>query len=112
MGYDVHITRGDWWDKGAATISDDEWRQHVEADTELTMAGQVSATAPSGETLTYRNPLLANWLGHPSGSPIPFDFRGGCVVVKNPDDSVIQKMRAIAASLGARVQGDEGEFYD
>jgi hypothetical protein len=40
-----------------------------------------------------------------------FDFRDGRIVVKNPDQATIAKMVAIAESLGARVQGDDGELY-
>jgi len=31
--------------------------------------------------------------------------------VKNPDEAILSKMCAIAEKIGARVQGDEGEYY-
>jgi hypothetical protein len=40
-----------------------------------------------------------------------FDYQEGTVVVKNPDDEILGKMRRIAAALGAKVLGDEGELY-
>jgi hypothetical protein len=111
MGYDVHITRGDWWEDDRERIDDQEWTSCVERDPDLTITGEVSASTPAGETLTYRNDLLAMWSAHPSGEPIPFDFRDGRVVVKNPDDSILAKMIEVAAELNALVQGDEGETY-
>lgn len=56
-------------------------------------------------------PGLAVWSDCPGG-PCWFDYRGGRIVVKNPDDVVMTKMQQIAAHLGARVQGEEGEYYD
>lgn len=41
-----------------------------------------------------------------------FDYRDGCIVVKNPDEEIRRKMYFIASALGALVQGDEGERYD
>ena len=78
----------------------------------MTLTGEVTATTTSGETIGYANPLLATWNAHPDDGPVPFDFRKGRVVVKNPDDATLEKMRSLAAALTARVQGDEGEFYD
>jgi hypothetical protein len=40
-----------------------------------------------------------------------FDFSHGNIVVKNPDAAILRKMCEVAAALGARVQGDEGETY-
>jgi hypothetical protein len=82
MGYDVHITRGDWWDQESAQILDEEWLGVVDRDPDLTLTGEVTATAPSGETIGYANPLLAIWNAHPDGGSVPFDFRKGRVVVE------------------------------
>lgn len=112
MGYDVHITRGDWWDQESIRISDQEWLDVVHRDPDLTLTGEVTATTPGGETLGYVSPLLAAWNTHPDGGPVPFDFREGRVIVKNPDDAALEKMRSVATALAARVQGDGGEFYD
>jgi len=40
-----------------------------------------------------------------------FKFKGN-LSIKNPDEECLAKMRQIAARLQARVQGDDGEFYD
>ena len=113
MGYDVHITRQDVWEDDAARmIGDAKWRALAEADPELRWDGMVKAKLPLGRELVYENPLLAIWVGHPDAHPVPFDFRRGKVVVKNPDNPTLDKMRQVALLLNARVQGDGGEFYD
>jgi hypothetical protein len=40
-----------------------------------------------------------------------FDWHRGAIVVKNPDTEILDKMKQIAAALGAFVVGDEGERY-
>ena len=35
----------------------------------------------------------------------------GNIYTKNPDEPILAKMLQIAVALGARVQGDDGEFY-
>jgi hypothetical protein len=44
--------------------------------------------------------------------PVPLDFRRGQIFANSPDDPTIARMKALARELGARLQGDEGEFYD
>lgn len=112
VGYDVHVVRGAEWSGGLEPIESDEWRRLIEVSADLVLVSSVEATTPAGETLRYMNPDLAAWTGHPSGIEVPFDFRAGRVVVKNPDEATIDRLRGVARSLGARVQGDDGEFYD
>lgn len=38
-------------------------------------------------------------------------FQDGELWTKNPDDAALERMLALAAALGARVRGDEGETY-
>src|SRR5690606_27146395 len=65
--------------------------------------------------LRYENEGLAVWVaysGHnEDGNKAWFDHRNGEAVVKNPDDEILAKMIAVAAKLGANVQGDDGEPY-
>lgn len=112
MGYDVHVVRGTEWSDPLEPIHSHEWRRLVEVSADLMWVGAVEATTPGGETLRYTNPDLAAWTAHPSGIEVPFDYRAGRVVVKNPDEATIERLRGLARSLGARVQGDDGEFYD
>ena len=50
------------------------------------------------------------WLG-PSAYEEPWlDWSDGNISSKWPDTALYRKMLSIAAALGARVQGDEGDF--
>lgn len=111
MGYDLHITRKELWFEDGPDIDDSEWRAYVASDPELRITGVAEAPLPDGGALRYESPLMAEWRRRSGGETVWFDFRDGRVVVKNPDDEIIAKMRQIAAALRARVQGDEGEFY-
>lgn len=35
----------------------------------------------------------------------------GCISTKHPDQAILTKMLEMAGTLGARVQGDDGEEY-
>jgi hypothetical protein len=100
MGYDLHITRRkDWSDENDRSISLDEWHSYVESDPELRMDDSL------GEH-------FAVWSG-PSAHELPWlAWANGNIDSKNPDQPLIRKMIAVAAALGASVQGDDGERYD
>ncbi len=117
MGYDVHITRADnWFDSASQPITLSEWLDYVAGDPEMRLDNAAEAQGPDGQTLRYENQGLAVWTaysGHGVGGNMAwFDYRDGRVVVKNPDEEILRKMCRVAAQLGARVQGDEGAFYD
>jgi len=125
MGYDLRITRRRFpWDffdlaRGCAYVPDGEitrreWIDHFLADPEFSYEGD-PAELTSFDGLPPDAPLR-NWVFwkahlidnvHP-----PFCWRAGDIAVKNPDETIIAKMHAVATALGARVQGDEGEFYN
>ncbi|MFI7503948.1 hypothetical protein ACIBVL_36815 [Streptomyces sp. NPDC049687] len=42
----------------------------------------------------------------------PMWWSAGLIVSKNPSDAVIATMCKVAKMLDARVQGDDGEYYD
>lgn len=99
MGYDLHITRKDFWAYPGEEIPLEEWRAAVAADPELTWVPD-------------KGPNVAAWSG-PSKNPEPWlEWYFGDVFAKNPDAPLIDKMVAIARILKARVQGLDGEFYD
>ena len=115
MGYDVHITRAaDWTDAEGAPITLDEWLAVVHADPDMRLDGVAEASTPGG-TVRYENNGLAVWTkysGHEvNGNMAWFDYRRGRIVVKNPDEEIRAKMKQLAARLGAKVVGDEGEEY-
>lgn len=111
MGYDLHITRKAEWSSAGDDIPSSEWQALVATDPSLKIMGEVAADTGSGASISYKSENLALWSGHPSGVEIPFDFRKGRIVVKNPDGPILKKMLSLAERLQAKVQGDEGEVY-
>jgi hypothetical protein len=116
VGYDVHITRAGHWTEGeSAPILLEEWLRYVAGDPEMRLDNFAEADVGGGEVLRYENNGLAVWTtysGHGAkGNMAWFDYQRGNVVVKNPDDEILGKMRRIASALGAKGMGDEGELY-
>lgn len=117
MGYDVHITRkADWFEDEGADISLQEWLDIVESDEEFRLDGFAETPTASGKPLRVESDGLAVWTaysGHTVGGNMAwFLHSDGEVVVKNPDREILGKMCRVAESLGANVQGDDGERYD
>ncbi len=116
MGYDIHITRASHWTQSEQTpITLDEWKAYVAADPEMRMDNFAEATTTEGETLHIDAEGIAVWIsysGHQvDGNMAWFTYLFGDIRVKSPDEEILAKMRSIAKALGARVMGDEGEFY-
>lgn len=99
MGYYLYITRReDHGDEDGPEITAEEWLEYIRDDRELDLAGI------NGDYFTY-------WSG-PSAHPEAwFNWMGGDIHAKNPDDAMIEKMVQIANELNAKVQGDDGEIY-
>ena len=110
MGYEVVAFRGtDRWEPQA--IAPEAWDEFVRAEG-LRSVDRVSITAPSGEVITMVGQFLL-WSGHSFGKPVTLTIRSGrAQSVTNPDDETIRWLARAAQRFGARVQGDEGEFYD
>ena len=99
MGYDLHITRRDYWaDEEGPTISLEDWLSYVTSDSDV---------KPDPE-----NPGPQNWVitSHPDRCPLWWDARGE-IYTKNPDPVCIAKLVQIARALSARVLGDDDEIY-
>lgn len=109
MGYDLHITRKEHWadENSQLDISVHEWEMVVANDPELEIDNTARIFTTDGERSLYK------WTGIPLGNEecALFDFDGGTIDVKNPDNETIKKMCKIAVLLIARVQGDDGEIY-
>jgi hypothetical protein len=117
MGYDLHITRKKNWDgfedEHGPEISFDEWMAVVNADAELRVEGYVNQRL--ADNSIFRQPLAA-WTAYSryrADDPGPaLGLWHGNVDAKNPDREFRCKMWRLAQVLQAKVQGDDGEFYD
>jgi hypothetical protein len=117
MGYDLHITRASQWsDSANSPVLLQEWLAYVEIDPALQLTNNATVRSPDGHVISYDSEGLAVWTGFSGHEPegnrkVWFDYRNGRIVVKNPNDEIIQKMKSIAVKLNSRVVGDEGESY-
>lgn len=100
MGYDLHITRADHWlHNRGHEISVQEWLELVQQDIEL---------SPDPENGTYS----VTWKGREAAHTGWFDWYDGNVFTTDPSRPSVRKLLAMAESLQARVQGDDGEVYE
>ena len=116
MGYELYITRQDnWWEDDAAKqITEAEWEQFVSNHEQMQLLDFAEAHSSTGEIIRIESPLLAAWQ-HPinnENETVWFSYQNGKISVKSPDDTISQKMLEIAKLLNARVQGDDGEWYE
>lgn len=101
MGYNPYITRRkNHIEEEGPSISEEEWRDIVEADPSLSFKHE-----------DY--PLTAFWDGKCEYPDPWFDYSAayGSIDTKNPDDTIINKMLEMASKFDAKVQGDDGEIY-
>ena len=117
MGYDLHITRRDFWaDNGdGVPITLDDWKQYIATDPEMRLDGYAEATTTSGDSVRMEMEGIAVWTKHSQngidGNMAWIYHTGDRIVAKNPDEEMIGKMCRIASLLNAKVQGDDGETY-
>lgn len=98
-GYDLHITRKDFWaDEVGPIITFEEWQEHLKTDPQI-----VRDAVNSPQDFMVSIP----------GESFPLWYRSdvGELFTKNPSDRAIIKLEDIARRLNARVQGDDGELY-
>ena len=106
MGYDLHITRADEWSESESRpISLEEWLAVVADDPEL-HRDPADANSQWPGFVYWADPSQPveewwQWLCHERGE----------IVTKSPDAPLRRKMHELAARLGARVLGDDGEEY-
>jgi hypothetical protein len=117
VGYELHITRKQTWFDDGPEITLDEWISLVRSDVEMRLDGYAEAeTRDTHEVIRVEDPSLAVWkayTGHGHDGNMAWLYLSqGNVVAKNPDQEIRRKMAGLARRLGARVQGDDGEFYD
>ncbi|MGI9391582.1 MAG: hypothetical protein ACR2O1_16110 [Boseongicola sp.] len=117
MGYDVHITRKeDWSDDSGPSISRDEWIGYVGDDKSMRLDREAVVENAQGEAFSVQDETLAvwtEWTSREEGKNEAWMWCShGNVMAKNPDGAILQKMFLIADSMGAKLQGDDGEVYN
>jgi hypothetical protein len=115
-GYDLHITRKENWFDPSPGFSLEDWLAYVEGDPELRHDGFAEAALNGGKVLRVEQKGLCVWTaysGGERGNDLCWLAWSGSdnIDAKNTDPEIRRKMWSIAEHLGARVQGDDGEFY-
>lgn len=101
MGYELHITRADdWTASSSAAIRPDEWARAARD------AGLRPETAGEGEA-------EPDWLmgGHGGAELRLWLLEGRVDVAGAHSDDHIEQLLLLAASIDARLIGDDGELY-
>ena len=99
MSYHVYITRGTFWAENQGfEIPAAEWLQFIDRDTEL-------------ERDEGSGPFFAVFTGSVHSGNLWIDWSEGNLFANYPNRALQQKLLQVADSLGAIVQGDDGEVY-
>jgi hypothetical protein len=108
MGYEVHITRKtNLFDEGPE-ISLEEWEAYADSDPLLSVHGWVTWRI-DGNSVRAKI-FVVREAGNPDTAALCW-YRGD-ISAKNPSPAGIVHMVSIADRLNAKVQGDDGEFFD
>lgn len=94
MAYTIHITKKTHWADKEPRITPEEWDS-------LKVKGILESVGDPN----YPDDLYAK-----QGN-VYFYFFDGDITCKPPDDAYIQKIKGVASVIGAKVEGDDGEFY-
>lgn len=98
-GYDVHVTRKDFWaDESGPEITFEEWARCQRSDP------QIVSDVNNGP-----NDFMVDISG--GTFPLWYEAARGEPYTKDPSEQAIRKLQEVARCLDARVQGDEGEFF-
>ncbi len=114
MGYDLHITRKEYWsddEENTNNISLSEWLKYINKDQELELSDAYKVKIPESHIESTVAPGFCNWINHPQNIRPWFEYYEGNIITKNPDKDTIRKMLNIANALQAKLQGDDGEVY-
>ena len=104
---EVHISRRvNWWELDGGQISAAEFKAAVAADAELVMVAVPDVWRWEPRWIAE----LATGAGSEPRENLV--WRAGRIVARHPSAALIAKMCELAKALGARVQGDDGEYYD
>lgn len=115
MGYDLHITRKEYWfdeEQNAKDISLDEWLSYIHSSgSELELVDTNGEKISEVEASSQIPPGFSEWTAHPQDERPWFDFSDGDISTKNPDEPTVKKMISIAKEFNVKVQGDQIYLY-
>lgn len=97
-------------------VSLKEWNELLSNDPDMRLDNFAEATTTNGETIIIESDGLSVWTKY-SGNGLHenyawFSYSQGNIIVKNPDNEILNKMIDLAVKLNAKVQGDDGAIYE
>jgi hypothetical protein len=119
MGYEVHITRkaaswGDAHDDAAISLA--EWQKYVANDPEMRVDNFLSPSNRTSVPTNWEAAGASIWVPYSKNGRgdyyARFIHQGDRITVSQPDEEIVGKMLLVAYALQARVQGDDGEYFD
>jgi hypothetical protein len=119
MGYEVHITRkaASWNDANdEATISLAEWQEYVTNDPEMQADDFLNPSNRTSVPTDWEIVGASIWVPYSRNGRddyyARFIHQHDRITVSQPDEEILGKMLLVAYTLQARVQGDDGEYFD
>lgn len=117
MSYNVYVTRkDDWSDDDGPDITLNDWLDYLAIDGSLIPdSHRAKSTDPrvASGAKEATHAYWAEWPGRDdAGHEVWFWLELGNIICANADTATLRKLFVVADVLGARLQGDEGEFYD
>lgn len=117
MSYSISIVRKNNWEdiEEKSNITLGEWLNFIDKDEELEHPSKSDLTDNNRDYYKQKQGYC-EWIAHSSfKEPFArpwFDYYKGQIIAENVDDETMLKMIAIAEHLKAKVQGQDGEFFD
>ncbi|MCP3921055.1 MAG: hypothetical protein GY714_00570 [Desulfobacterales bacterium] len=93
-------------------INLNDWLDYLKKNKEFSFLGFAELNSPLGEYIKIESKGLAEWSGNTEERNILFDYEDYKIIVRNPDSTTLKKMYKVSKEFDAKVQGEDGEFYD
>ena len=97
-----------WWESEGTPIGLDSITELL-GDPEI---GIKATNAKKGEVIEIPNSISFVWPRNAPNEFVKFFYDGGKLSFKCIDEKQIDIAKDLASNIGAKVQGDEGEFYE
>ncbi|GAA6132104.1 hypothetical protein [Halopseudomonas sabulinigri] len=111
MAYNLHIRKENYWEIDNPKIDKEKWLSLCKADPTMSIQYSVAGINPNkNEEIVVQADNSCTWRSPKSGEEFIFYFSEDGITL-GTEDIQIRKAKEIAASLGLKVYGDEGEEY-
>ncbi len=111
MAYNLHITKENYWEIANPEIQKEVWLSYCKTDSSLEIQEKVVGINPkTKERVEVSGDGICIWTEPVSKKQYTFHYAVDRITLGS-DDIQINKAKEIAAKLGLKVYGDEGEEY-